>query len=106
MSWSVCAMGMPGPVRASLASQFAYAKREAEEMPVERTTIEAIEMAVYSQLDWIGQRESRRAVRVISSGSEAAEPGPGSGKGPQVLLRIECLPEFLAHGRVEESEEA
>lgn len=107
MSWSVCAMGMPGPVRASLASQFAYAKRAAGEMPAERLTIEAIETAVNSQLDLlIGQREFRNAVRVISSGSEEADPAASSAKGPHILLRVECLPEFLAQGRVEESDEA
>lgn len=104
MSWSVSAVGMPEPVRASLASQFASAKHVADELHAERTTIEAIETAVNSQLDLIGQREHRTAVRVTSAGSVNA--GPSADSGPQLLLRIECLPEFLAHGRVEESDEA
>jgi hypothetical protein len=104
MSWSVCAMGMPGPVRASLATQFASAKRVADEPPAERITIEAIEAAVYSELDLIGQREIKTAVRVTSAG--AVDVGPAAGSGPQLLLRIECLPEFLAQGRVEESDES
>lgn len=106
MTWSVCAMGMPGPVRANLAGQFACAKERAEGSEAERVTIEAIEKAVNSQLDLIGRRGRRTAVRVISTGvldpASAQEP-EGS---PQLSLIIECLPEFLAHGREEEWDES
>lgn len=105
MSWSVCAMGMPGPVRANLAGQFDFAKRHAEGEAAERLTIEAIEKAVNSELDLLmGQLDSRTAVRVQSAG--AAEVGGNAGGHPQLTLSIECLPEFLLHGRTEESDEA
>lgn len=103
MSWSVCAMGMPEPVRASLAAQFANAKHFADALPAERSTIEAVEKAVNSQLDLlIRQCDHRTAVRVISAGSVSA----GSAAEAGLSLRVECMPEFLAHGRVEESDEA
>lgn len=106
MTWSVCAMGMPGPVRANLASQFACAKQRAEGSEAERITIEAIERAVNSQLDLIGRRERRTAVRVISTGVVDAGNGPEPGGSTQLSLSIECLPEFLEHGREEESDES
>lgn len=107
MSWSVCAMGMPGPVRSNLAAQFDFAKRHAEGKVPERTTIEAIEKAVNSELDLLmGQLDSRTAVRVQSAGSAEVGSAGSPGIHPQLTLSIECLPEFLLHGRAEESDEA
>jgi hypothetical protein len=107
MTWTISAMGMPGPVRASLASQFASAKHNAEELPAERVTIEAIEKAVNSELDLlIGQLDRKTAVRVVSAGSVDAGSAPGIGGGTRLSLNIECLPEFLNHGRAEESDES
>ncbi len=98
-------MGMPGPVRANLAGQFYAAKRDAAGMTAERVTIEAVEKAVNSELDLlIGRLDPGTAVRVTSAGS--AEAHGGNGGGPQLMLNIECLPEFLSHGRTEESDEA
>lgn len=104
MTWSICAMGMPGPVRANLASQFACAKEIAEGSAAECATIEAIEKAVNFQLDLIGQRERRTAVRVISTGVEDPGGTPALAGGMQLSLSIECLPDFLDHGREEEWE--
>jgi hypothetical protein len=107
MPWTINAMGMPGPVRASLASQFASAKHNAEGLATERVTIEAIEKAVNSELDLlIGQLDRKTAVRVTSAGSAEVGVSPGAGGGPQLSLRIECLPDFLSHGRTEESDES
>jgi hypothetical protein len=104
--WTISAMGMPGPVRASLASQFAYAKHNAAGLPAECTTLEAIEKAVNSQLDLMGQLDQKTAVRVTTAGSADAAPSTGTGGGTRLSLNIECLPEFLHHGRTEESDEA
>ena len=105
MSWSVSAMGMPGPVRANLAAQFDMAKRDAAGLTAERITIEAVEKAVNCELDLlIGRLDRGTAVRVTSAGS--AEVHGGNGGGPQLMVNIECLPEFLTHGRTEESDEA
>ena len=105
MSWTVCAMGMPGPVRANLAGQFDSAKRNAAGLTGERVTIEAVEKAVNCELDLlIGRLDPGTAVRVTSAGS--AELVSGNGGGPQLMLSIECLPKFLSHGRTEESDEA
>lgn len=107
MSWSICAVGMPGPVRANLAAQFDSAKRSAEGLTAERVTIEAIEKAVNSELDLlIGRLDRRTAVRVKSAGSAEAGSSASLGGGPQLSLSVECLPEFLSHGRAEESDEA
>ncbi len=105
--WTISAMGMPGPVRASLANQFAFAKHNAEGLPAERITIEAIEKAVNSELDVLmGQLDQKTAVRVTSAGSAEAGSSAGIGGGTRLSLNIECMPEFLNHGRTEESDEA
>ncbi len=94
MTWSVSSVGKPAAVKASLASQFASAKKGTEGYPHECESVSLIEKIVNDQLDFLGALSPVPAVRVSAHGS-CWKPASGAGGDSSVKLEVAVVPGFV-----------
>ena len=100
MSWSVSAIGKPGAVKASLATQFAAAKESTKYIPQEQASVAGIEAAVNAQLDLMASAAVLNAVSVSASGSASVRKN-GDSQPPTTVTATISLDFKTLYGFVE-----